>query len=119
CAAANRWSDRPSGMKFLRRLSQRAIDHPHASAPACQPRSRSAEAIHLSCSTVEVDLNRNCVRTQSSLALAQIRLSKVESGHDSHESCLSYLEPAIPAREEFVFCLPARQRFSMANGWER
>src|SRR5580700_582452 len=108
----------PLSMKFLRRLLQRAIDHPQASSP-CQPRRRLTQVIHASCSKVEVGLNRNCARTQSFLALAQIRLSKVESEHDSRESCLSHLDPAIPVREEFVFCLPARQRFLMANGWER
>src|SRR5271166_6537469 len=108
----------PLSMKFLWRLSQRAIDHSEASVTACQPR-RLAQAIPMSCSRVEVGRNRNCARTRSFLALAQIHLSEVESGHDSRESCLSHLDPATAALEEFVFCLPARQRFSMANGWER
>jgi hypothetical protein len=60
-------------------------------------------------------LNRNCARTQSFWALAQIRLSKVESGHDSRESCLS-LDPAIPAREELYFVFQRRRGFRWQTG---
>src|SRR5207248_11286035 len=83
----------------------------HPSDPHSFPTRRSSD--------LEVDLCRNCARTQSSLAFASIRSSKVESGHDSREPCLSHLALPISAQEEFAFCVPARRRFSMPNGWER
>ena len=57
----------------------------------------------MSCSKVEAGLYRDCERTQSFLALGQIRPSIVESRHDSRESCLSYLDPSIPAQKESLY----------------
>jgi len=45
------------------------------------------------------------------LALAQIRLSTVESGHDSRESSLFHLDSAIPPEKNLYFVFQRGGRF--------